>query len=167
MSLDLARDCWFLTGPTAAGKSSVAVELAERIAAEIVSMDSMTLYRGMDIGTAKPTAEQLRRVPHHLIDVLDPCDEYSLAQYTEAAGRAAAEILARGRQVLFVGGTPLYLKGLLRGIFQGPPADWPLRHRLVESAGSAAANGCTGWWPRSIRPRQPDCIPTTSAGSSA
>jgi tRNA dimethylallyltransferase len=130
----LTRESWFLTGPTAAGKSAVGVELARRINAEIVSMDSMTLYRGMDIGTAKPTAQQRRSVPHHLIDVIGPHEEFSLAQYVEAAERCAAEIVGRGRQVLFVGGTPLYLKGLLRGIFQGPPADWELRHRLADGA---------------------------------
>ena len=125
---------WFLTGPTAAGKSAVGVELARRIGAEIISMDSMALYRGMDIGTAKPTHQQRESIPHHLIDVIEPCDEFSLAQYLEAAGREAAAIAGRGRQVLFVGGTPLYLKGLLRGIFQGPPADWPLRRRLALEA---------------------------------
>ena len=87
MPLDLATDCWFLTGPTASGKSAVGVELAERIGAEIVSLDSMALYRGMDIGTAKPTAEERRRVPHHLIDVLEPHEEFSLAQYVD--GRRA------------------------------------------------------------------------------
>ena len=86
------HDYWFLTGPTASGKSAVGVELARRIGAEIISMDSMALYRGMDIGTAKPTAEQRRSVPHHLIDVLEPHEEFSLAQYIEAADRAAAEI---------------------------------------------------------------------------
>jgi tRNA dimethylallyltransferase len=130
----LARYCWFLTGPTAAGKSAVGVALAKRIDAEIVSMDSMALYRGMDIGTAKPTAEQRREVPHHLIDVIDPWEEFSLAQYVAAAGQRVGEIAGRGRQSLFVGGTPLYLKGLLRGIFEGPPADWELRRRLAEEA---------------------------------
>ncbi len=127
-------DSWFLAGPTAAGKSAVGVQLARRIGAEIVSMDSMALYRGMDIGTAKPTAAERLAVPHHLIDVLDPWEEFSLAGYVELAGRAAAEIASRGRQVLFVGGTPLYLKALLRGIFRGPPADWELRRRLAEEA---------------------------------
>ena len=130
----LTQTGWFLTGPTASGKSAVGVELARRIGAEIVSLDSMALYRGMDIGTAKPSRDQRRSVPHHLIDVLDPHEEFSLAQYVEAAGRCAAEIAGRGRQVLFVGGTPLYLKGLLRGIFQGPPADWPLRRRFCRRA---------------------------------
>ena len=138
---------WFLTGPTAAGKSAVGVELARRIGAEIISMDSMALYRGMDIGTAKPTHQQRESIPHHLIDVIEPCDEFSLAQYLEAAGREAAAIAGRGRQVLFVGGTPLYLKGLLRGIFQGPPADWPLRRRLAARGPAARAL---------VAPRPPD-----------
>ncbi|MCE5267999.1 MAG: tRNA (adenosine(37)-N6)-dimethylallyltransferase MiaA [Planctomycetaceae bacterium] len=134
MNIDLARDCWFLTGPTASGKSAVAVELARGIGAEIVSMDSMALYRGMDIGTAKPTAAEQSQVPHHLIDVLDPSQEYSLAAYLPLAGRTATEIAGRGREVLFVGGTPLYLKSLLRGIFEGPPADWDFRARLAAEA---------------------------------
>ncbi len=134
MATSLTRDSWFLTGPTASGKSAVGVELARRIGAEIISLDSIALYRGMDIGTAKPTVQERRDVPHHLIDVLDPHEEFSLAQYIEAAGRVAAEIAGRGRQVLFVGGTPLYLKGLLRGVFAGPPADWELRRRLADKA---------------------------------
>jgi tRNA dimethylallyltransferase len=134
MPFDFATQSWFLTGPTASGKSAVGVELARRIDAEIISLDSMALYRGMDIGTAKPTPAEQNAVPHHLIDVLDPSEEYSLAQYVDAAGQCAAEIRQRGRKVLFVGGTPLYLKGLLRGIFEGPPADWEFRRRLTEQA---------------------------------
>ncbi len=127
-------DCWFLTGATAAGKTEVGLALAHRLNAEIVSMDSMALYRGMDIGTAKPSAQQRAAVPHHLIDVIEPWEEYSLAQYLESALQCVAEIRTRGRKVLFVGGTPLYLKGLLRGIFDGPPADWTLRNTLAEVA---------------------------------
>ena len=139
MSTPLA-DSWFLTGPTAAGKTGGAVELARRIGAEIISMDSMALYRDMDIGTAKPNAAQRQAVPHHLLDVLDPSEQCSLAWYLDAAERQAEQIRARGHEVLLVGGTPLYLKGLLRGIFQGPPADWTLRHRLqAEAQGQDAA----------------------------
>jgi tRNA dimethylallyltransferase len=127
-------DCWFLTGPTASGKTSVGVELAARIGAEIVSMDSMALYRRMDIGTAKPTDCERRAVPHHLIDVLEPHEEYSLAEYLAAAEDCVDEIRSRGREVLFVGGTPLYLKGLLRGIFRGPPADWDFRRGLEDES---------------------------------
>jgi len=134
MTLELARDVWFLVGPTASGKTAVGIELARLIDAEIISLDSMALYRGMAIGTAKPTPDQRRRVPHHLLDVLDPSEECSLARYVEMARDCAAEIIGRGRQALFVGGTPLYLKALLRGIFHGPPADWRLRHRLLEES---------------------------------
>jgi len=134
MSLQFTRDCWFLTGPTASGKSAVGVALARRIDAEIVSLDSMALYRRMDIGTAKPTEAQRRIVPHHLIDVIEPWEEYSLASYVAEARRIAEQIAGRGKLVLFVGGTPLYLKGLLRGIFQGPPADWTFRRRLADDA---------------------------------
>jgi len=108
--------------------------LAGRINAEIISLDSMALYRGMDIGTAKPTPRQRGAVPHHLVDVIEPHQQYSLAEYVEAAQRCVGEITARGLEVLFVGGTPLYLKGLLRGIFEGPPADWEFRRRLHEEA---------------------------------
>ncbi len=128
------RACWFLTGPTAGGKTEVALELAEQLGAEIVSMDSMALYRGMDIGTAKPTVAQRRRVPHHLIDVLDPDQEFSVAQYLAAAAEVVADIRRRGRLPLFVGGTPLYLKALLRGIFRGPPPDWAFRSQMSELA---------------------------------
>ncbi len=134
MSFSPALDCWFLTGATASGKTAVGVELAGRIGAEIVSLDSMALYRGMDVGTAKPTAPERGTVRHHLIDVLEPHESFSLARYLEAARRAVEAIKARNREVLFVGGTPLYLKGLLRGIFRGPPADWELRARLEQEA---------------------------------
>src|SRR5579871_2221732 len=123
-----------LTGPTASGKTALGLELAERLGAEIVSMDSMALYRGMDIGTAKPSADERRRVPHHLIDVLDPWDSASVAWWLDRAAACCREIEGRGKRVLFVGGTPLYLKALLYGLFDGPPADVDLRRRLTEEA---------------------------------
>jgi tRNA dimethylallyltransferase len=135
------KNCWFLTGPTASGKTAVGLELARLLNAEILSLDSMALYRGLDIGTAKPTSDQQRQVPHHLIDLVEPEDEFSVAQYCDTAAAAVAEITARGRQALFVGGTPLYLKALLRGIFEGPPADWAWRTEIEERA---AAND-PGW----------------------
>src|SRR5262249_33651853 len=95
----------FLTGPTAAGKSQVGLELASLLNAEIISLDSMAVYRGMDIGTAKPTVEERARVPHHLIDLVDPREEFSLAQYVERAHAVAEAIVVRGRRPLFVGGT--------------------------------------------------------------
>lgn len=131
MSSPIATNCWFLTGPTAAGKTKVGLELAERIGAEIVSLDSMTLYVGMDIGTAKPTGEDRARLPHHLLDLVDPNEDFSLAEYLDAAHEKIADIQGRGKQVLFVGGTALYLKSLLRGVYQGPPPDWDFR-RVIE-----------------------------------
>ena len=125
-----AVDCWFLTGPTAGGKTEIGIALARLIGAEIISLDSMALYRGMNIGTAKPTAEQRAVVPHHLIDIVEPHQEFSLAQYVDAAKQCTGDIRARGHEVLFVGGTPLYLKAILRGIFEGPAADPVLRKRL-------------------------------------
>src|SRR5271166_5389226 len=100
----------YLTGPTASGKTAVGVELARRLDAEIVALDSMTLYRGMDIGTAKPTAEERGGIPHHLIDVLDPWRAASVAEFRQWALAAVEDIERRGKRVLFVGGTPLYLK---------------------------------------------------------
>src|SRR5919106_1241164 len=124
------HDCWYLTGATAVGKTAVGVALAQRIGAEIISLDSMAIYRGMDIGTAKPSAVERAAVPHHLLDIVDPAEEYSVAQYVDTAAATVADIRARGKEPLFVGGTPLYLKSLLRGLFEGPPADWHLRHEI-------------------------------------
>lgn len=134
MSFPPVQHCRFLTGPTGSGKTGVGVELAQKLDAEIISMDSMALYRGMDIGTAKPTAVERAAVPHHLVDLIGPDEEYSLAQYVATAHEKADEIRERGRSVLFVGGTPLYLKGLLRGLFKGPPADPAFRRALEEEA---------------------------------
>lgn len=135
--------CWFLAGPTACGKSAAGCELAEILGAEIVALDSMSLYRGMDIGTAKPDSAQRARVPHHLIDILEPHQEFSLADYVHGAAQAAREIIERGRVPLFVGGTGLYLRGVLRGVFGGPAADWDLRRELEAQAvrdGNAAVH---------------------------
>ncbi|MGN6134127.1 MAG: tRNA (adenosine(37)-N6)-dimethylallyltransferase MiaA [Aureliella sp.] len=122
----------YLTGPPASGKTPLGLEIAQRLNAEIVSLDSMAIYRGMDIGTAKPSAADRQRVRHHMLDIVDPTETYSVSCYVEAAHRTAAEIASRGKRVLFVGGTPLYLKSLLRGMFLGPPADSEFR-RAVEA----------------------------------
>ena len=129
---------WFLVGPTASGKTAVGVAVAERTGAEILSLDSMALYRGMDVGTAKPTPAERARVPHHLIDVAEPHEAFSTGRYVAAAEAAIAEVAGRGRRPLFVGGTALYLKALTEGFFEGPPADWALRNRLKAEA---AAHG--------------------------
>jgi tRNA dimethylallyltransferase len=133
------RNALILTGPTGSGKTEIAVELAERLNAEIISMDSMAVYRGMDIGTAKPGPELRRRVPHHLLDVLDPWESGSVAWWLQQAANCAEDIQRRGRRVLFAGGTPMYLKALLRGLFDGPPADLELRERLLREAEMAGA----------------------------
>jgi tRNA dimethylallyltransferase len=132
---------WVLTGPTGSGKTELGTELAERLDAEIVSMDSMALYRGMDIGTAKPGPAQRQRVRHHLIDVLDPWESASVVWWLKEAVVCCREIAGRGKRILFVGGTPLYLKAMLRGLFDGPAGDPSIRSRLEHEArigGSAA-----------------------------
>lgn len=126
-----ALDCWFLTGATAVGKSEVGIALARQLGAEIISLDSMAIYRGMDIGTAKPTPEEQAQVPHHLIDIVEPSEEFSIERYLEAAHGAIADIQSRGHEVLFVGGTPLYLKALLRGLSSGPPPNWSMRDEIA------------------------------------
>lgn len=121
-----------LTGPTASGKSGLAQAWAEHNNAEIISMDSMALYRAMDIGTAKPSLSDRQRVPHHLIDCLNPWENASVAWWLDEAGRVTQDILHRGKRPLIVGGTPLYLKALLCGLFQGPEIDTKLRTELEQ-----------------------------------
>ncbi len=120
----------FILGCTGCGKGSLGRELATRAGGEIVSIDSMKVYRRMDIGTAKPSPETRANLPHHLIDVAEPSEEFSVARYVEAADAAIADIQSRRRPVFVVGGTPLYIKALLEGLFEGPGADETLRDRL-------------------------------------
>ncbi len=134
MAPDAFRNALVLTGPTGSGKTALGLDIAEALGAEIVSMDSMALYRGMDIGTAKPTPLERRRLTHHLIDVLEPWESASVAWWLEGAGECVRDIERRGRRVLFVGGTPLYLKAMLLGLFDGPAADEAIRHRLTAQA---------------------------------
>jgi len=134
----------FLVGPTASGKTEVGVLAAQALGAEVISLDSMAVYRGMDIGTAKPTAEQRSRVPFHLVDILAPSEEFSAGDYVRLALAAVAEIQSRGRRPLFVGGTPMYLKRLLEGVFRGPRADWEFRRALrgrARQEGTEALHG--------------------------
>jgi tRNA dimethylallyltransferase len=121
-----------IVGPTAVGKTDIALSLAEKINAEIISADSMQVYRGMDIGTAKPTHAERSRVPHHLIDVADPRVEFSVGDYLRLALAAIEDIRQRGKTPLVVGGTGLYVRALSDGIFEGPGADWALRDKLLE-----------------------------------
>jgi len=128
----LVQDAIVLTGPTASGKSATAIALAHLIDGEILSLDSIAVYRGMDIGSAKPTREDQQAVPHHLIDLVEPTEEFSVACYLAAAHKAVEQIRQRGRRPIFVGGTPMFLKGVLRGFDPGPPANWTFRE-AVES----------------------------------
>ena len=126
-----------LAGPTACGKTAAALDLAGHWPVEIISVDSALVYRGMDIGTAKPGAAERAAVPHHLIDILDPAEAYSAAQFVADATRLAAEVRARGRLPLLVGGTMLYFKALREGLDAMPPADPALRRALDERAARA------------------------------
>jgi tRNA dimethylallyltransferase len=112
------------------GKSEIALALAEKIGGEIITVDSMQVYRGLDIGTAKPTAEERLRVPHHLLDVCDLTEAFDAAQFTRRARIAAAEIQSRGRTPIFCGGTGLYFKAFLEGVGETPPGDAKLRAEL-------------------------------------
>jgi len=129
-NLDLPSLALFLAGPTAVGKSKVALLLAERLGGEIISVDSMQVYRGLDIGTAKPSAEERSRVPHHLIDVVDLSESFDAAQFVLRAQRAMAEIQRRGHTPILCGGTGLYFKALMEGLGDAPPADPALRAKL-------------------------------------
>ena len=144
-----------LTGPTASGKSGVAVELARCLPCEIVSVDSALVYRGMDIGTAKPDAATLASVPHHLIDLLDPTERYSAARFVEDALSAMAAITARGNLPLLTGGTMLYLKALASGITDLPQADAATRS-VIDTM--AAGSG----WP-ALHDELSRCDPDTAA----
>ncbi|MBL9001239.1 MAG: tRNA (adenosine(37)-N6)-dimethylallyltransferase MiaA [Phycisphaerae bacterium] len=119
-----------IIGPTAGGKTALAVEVALLLGGEVVSADSMLLYRGLDIGSAKPTTEERRGVPHHLIDVADPADRFTVSDWLAAANTTIGDIQARGRLPVVVGGTHLYIKALLDGLFDGPGADPALRAEL-------------------------------------
>jgi len=124
----------FLMGPTASGKTALAVSLVERFPLEIISVDSALVYRGMNIGTAKPDAATLARAPHHLLDIRDPTEAYSAAAFCDDARRLMADIVARGRVPLLVGGTMLYFRALLQGLDDLPRADAALRKQLEAEA---------------------------------
>ena len=123
-----------IMGPTASGKTASALAIAARIPSEIISVDSALVYRGMDIGTAKPTRAELAAVPHHLIDIIDPLDSYSVAQFRKATLQLVDDIVARGKLPLLVGGTMLYFKGLADGLDDLPGADPALRAQLEDDA---------------------------------
>ena len=127
----------FLLGPTASGKTALAMHLADRFPLEIISVDSALVYRDMNIGTAKPDAETLRKYPHHLIDLIDPMQIYSAARFCKDALQAMTEINARGNVPLLVGGTMLYVKALLEGLSALPEADAQVRAALAARAALA------------------------------
>ncbi len=154
-SPELLRQCCFLAGPTACGKSATALILASRQNAEIVSLDSMAIYRGMDIGTAKPTKTEREQVVHHLVDIAEPHEEFSVSEFVRHAAEAAEEIVHRGRTPLFVGGTGLYLRSILRGIFEGPEPDWEFRREYERLA---IENG-----PQWLHDRLAACDPVTAS----
>lgn len=134
MTLDTRPRCIALMGPTASGKSAYALELAERLGGEIVSVDSALVYRGLDIGAAKPTRDEQARVPHHLIDVREPWQPYSAAEFARDARVAIDAILARGRIPILAGGTGLYFRALLDGLADMPDADPALREAITADA---------------------------------
>ena len=122
-----------LLGPTGSGKTALSLALAERFGGEIVSCDSVAVYRGMDLGTAKPSPEERARVPHHLIDIADPNQPFTAGDYSRRARAALHEVACRGKLPIVTGGTGLYLRALTEGLFPGPPRQEAMRNRLIQS----------------------------------
>lgn len=138
-------------GPTASGKTALAIELRKVLPVELISVDSALIYRGMDIGTAKPNADELRAAPHRLLDILDPAQAYSAADFRRDALAEMAEITAAGRIPLLVGGTMLYFKALLEGLSPLPSADPEVRAKIERQAAEQGGTFCTGNWKRLTR----------------
>lgn len=134
-----------ITGPTASGKTALGVALARRLGGEVVSADSMQIYRGMDIGTAKPTPKEMQGVPHHMIDIADPAENYSVSRYAKEASACVDDILARGKLPIVVGGTGLYIDSLIAGrTFADGTADTALRQELSERYDEIGGEGLLG-----------------------
>jgi len=146
-----------ILGPTATGKSALGIALARRFGGEVVSCDSTAVYRGFDIGTDKVSLSQRASIPHHLIDVADPLDEYSAARYGREAASVVRAITARGRLPILVGGTGLYYRALTRGFFPGPGRDRALRARLDRRAGRKGSD-CLHRWLQRVDPASADRI---------
>jgi tRNA dimethylallyltransferase len=134
MGIDIRPSAIAVMGPTASGKSAFALELAETFDGEIVSVDSALVYRGLDIGAAKPTREEQSRVPHHLVDVREPWQPYSAAEFAEDARRAISGIVERGKLPILAGGTGLYFRALLHGLADMPEADEVVRAQIASEA---------------------------------
>lgn len=128
---ELASDCIILTGPTASGKTALGIRVAQRLNAEIISTDSVAVYKGFDIGAAKPTMKEQAQVTHHLLDLVDPSTPFTVSDWLLAAARVMEDCRNRGRRILFVGGTPLYLRCLRDGLDESPPVDIELRNSLA------------------------------------
>jgi len=129
-----------ILGPTGSGKTALSLALGERFGGEIISCDSVAVYRGMDLGSAKPTAEEQRRLPHHLIDVANPDQPFTAGEYSRQAREAMRQIAARGHLPIVTGGTGLYLRALTLGLFPGPPRQQQMRARLMRSANNKSPN---------------------------
>jgi len=132
MSFSKDKRVIIILGPTGVGKTALSILIATALKTEIISADSMQIYRHMDIGTAKPSVEELLAAPHHLIDILSPAESFSAGMFKQRAEEAMDGLHAKNRIPLVVGGTGLYIRSLTEGLFEGPAADWPLREKLME-----------------------------------
>ena len=156
-----------LLGPTGSGKTALAVELGERFGGEIVSCDSVAVYRGMDLGTAKPTAEERARVRHHLVDVTEPDQPFTAGEYSRRARAALKEITARGKLPIVTGGTGLYLRALTEGLFAGPERQEALRARLEHSLARSRERQAEGWLHRVLERLDPASAARIHANDTA
>jgi tRNA dimethylallyltransferase len=151
-----------ILGPTGTGKSELAVRLAEELEGEIIGCDALQVYLGLDAATAKPSAEQRARVPHHLVDCIDPRLDFNMADYVREAERLISEIDARGRLPIVAGGSGMYLRGLLRGVVDAPPRDTGLRQRLRAIAERKGTPSMHRWLSR----RDPDSAERIAPGDT-
>ena len=126
----LLRSAFWIAGPTASGKSQLALKLAERMGCEIISVDSMQVYRGMDVGTAKPSVDERSRIPHHMLDLVEIHESYDVAKFRRQALLEAEKVHQRGRRIIFCGGTGFYFQALIHGVGNGPPSDPNIRNLL-------------------------------------
>ena len=138
-------------GPTASGKSGLALAAAEAVGGEVLAVDSMTVYRGLDVGTAKPAPQERARVPHHGLDLAEPTEPFTVARWLAEADRAIADARQRGVPIIAVGGTPMYWKALLEGLFEGPPADPAVRAALAGLSNEALRAELAAGDPESAR----------------
>jgi tRNA dimethylallyltransferase len=155
-----------ILGVTAVGKGTLAFDLAGRLNAEIISVDSMKVYRRMDIGTAKPNAQRRRQIPYHLIDVVEPSESFSVDRFLELTQNAVADIQSRGKTPIASGGTAMYIKALLYGLFEAPPSDSSIRDRSATKSPPSACPHYTNVWPPWTSKPPPASTPMTKTASS-